>query len=444
MSSFQVDQERTNTSQDSDIDRLQKQLRILGNSRRNTIDEIRNIVHKQEVEYRKLKSDNEEVKLQFNLEQNDRHEKADLKTHRNLYQLADEYKNILRKQAETKNIITKLDKEHMAYFHQQLSQNTKLRTEIDIIRQERKTFVKIYGQMLNELNKIHRDKNTKLSDATHFYREREEAQQKIINLQEREKKDFSLHQLDVRRYVQKIYHDDSLQEFISKKTRIHQCQKENRTISQRKEEKHMFTAGQQLEIYDKTVKRIEEIMKLKDIESIISKFKTLEEKNFSLFKYINEQNTENESLIENIRQLHQNISELEEISKNLQTKQQGKLLSIKEKLSKSSQQSEEARHSLKENEKTLNKFSQGLESLYDTLYSTSFNRYYPSNEQRTDKSAIELFLTGIDRIVTKLIQIDQYLESSSKKTRGTSEDIKLIQSTENSWDFLRMVPPNIE
>ncbi|XP_036358554.1 coiled-coil domain-containing protein 63-like [Octopus sinensis] len=479
-----MDEDIANISQDSDMDKLQKQLRILGNTRRVTMEEIRNIVRKQVTEHDQLKNDNEEVKLLLQLVQSERYEKADSKIHKNLYQLADTYDNVQRKLLETKKIITQLDKEinscqksaglkrqisevdpkltkqeslerranvtedrlqrQMAYFHKQLSHNIKLRKEIDNIRQERKTYEQIYSRMSNELNSIRKDRNAMLSDATHFYKEREEAQIKLISLQERQTKDLSQHQLEIRKYDQKIHHDDSLQEFISKKTKTHHCLKEDRTISLKKEVKDFATAGHQLEIYDKALRRIEEITELTDTESIISNFKANEEENFSLFKYINEQNAEHENLTESIRELRQNISELEEISEGKQAKQEDKILCVKGKISKSTEHCDKQRHSLTERRKVFEEFYHGMESLYNILQCPSFRRDSLSNDSKTDERAIQHLMNGIDQKVSKLIYINQYLETSNKKKREMFEDNKLFQPSENSWNFLSMVPPNFE
>ncbi|CAI9715636.1 Hypothetical predicted protein [Octopus vulgaris] len=442
-----MDEDIANISQDSDMDKLQKQLRILGNTRRVTMEEIRNIVRKQVAEHDQLKNDNEEVKLLLQLVQSERYEKADSKIHKNLYQLADTYDNVQRKLLETKKIITQLDKEinscqksaglkhqisevdpkltkqeslerranvtedrlqrQMAYFHKQLSHNIKLRKEIDNIRQERKTYEQIYSRMSNELNSIRKDRNAMLSDATHFYKEREEAQLKLISLQERQTKDLSQHQLEI-------------------------------------QVKDFATAGHQLEIYDKALRRIEEITGLTDTESIISNFKANEEENFSLFKYINEQNAEHENLTESIRELRQNISELEEISEGKQAKQEDKILCVKDKISKSTEHCDKQRHSLTERRKVFEEFYHGMESLYNILQCPSFRRDSLPNDSKTDERAIQHLMNGIDQKVSKLIYINQYLETSNKKKREMFEDNKLFQPSENSWNFLSMVPPNFE
>ncbi|XP_014784993.1 coiled-coil domain-containing protein 63 [Octopus bimaculoides] len=438
-----MDEDIANISQDSDMDKLQKQLRILGNTRRVTMEEIRNIVRKQVAEYDQLKNDNEEVKLLLQLVQSERYEKADSKIHKNLYQLADTYDNIQRKLLETKKIITQLDKainsfqksaglkrqisevdlklkkqeslekranvtedrlqRQMAYFHKQLSHNIKLRKEIDNIRQERKTYEQIYSRMFNELNSIRKDRNAMLSDATHFYKE--SAAVAVFGASALDTDAFDaavVFVIDADVAVKSMYRQllDEVKDFA--------------------------TAGQQLEIYDKALRRIEEITGLTDTESIISNFKANEEENFSLFKYINEQNTEHENLTESIRELRQNISELEEISENLQTKQEDKILSVKDKISKSSQHCDKQRHSLTERRKVFEEFYHGMESLYNILQCpsfTSFRRDSLPNDSKTDEKAIQHLMNGIDQKVSKLIFINQYLETLSGDDLNSQECI---------------------
>lgn len=62
-----------------------------------------------------------------------------------------------------------------------------------------------------------------------------------------------------------------------------------------------------VESYDEAITKIKQITNMEDLNEIVDKFIAVEDKNFALFKYVNEQNAEVEMLQEKILEV-QNLT----------------------------------------------------------------------------------------------------------------------------------------
>ncbi|CAE1274453.1 unnamed protein product [Acanthosepion pharaonis] len=269
-----AEEEVSDTMQEPDLVKLQRQMRVLENNRRSYMDQVKGILRKQETEYEVLKRDNDEIQLLLHLMKTQKQEQMNAKDSRRFFQLVEMYDDTKQKIEENKEAITRLDDEinamQRAYdeqqqmiglvfrcnkkpesekriramenrlekmttqFNKQLTHNSKLRLQIDDVRQERKTYDKIYRRLVQELENERSQINNLLQDATHSYDEREEARQKIVSLQERNIKDSSQHEIEVRKYDRSLQHDKSLDSFMALKSKDHGATKQERVRSMKK------------------------------------------------------------------------------------------------------------------------------------------------------------------------------------------------------------------
>lgn len=486
-----TEEEVSDTMQEPDLVKLQRQMRVLENNRRSYMDQVKGILRKQETEYEVLKRDNDEIQLLLHLMKTQKQEQMNAKDSRLFSQLVELYDDTKQKIEENKEAITRLDDEINAMqrtydqqqqmiglvfrcnkkpesekriramenrlekmttqFNKQLTHNTKLRSQVDDVRQERKTYDKIYRRLVQELENERSQINNLLQDATHSYDEREEARQKIVSLQERNVKDSSQHEIEVRKYDRSLQHDKSLDSFMALKSKDHSATKQERVRSMKKEEKDLFVQRQQLDTYEEALERIRAITGDTDLENIITKFQGNEEENFALFKYINELNTEIESYTESIRELERDIFEIQETGAKKRKDIQDQIHSIKDETISTAIDAEKGKMAIVETQKVLEEFKVGIISILKVLQCDSqpFESALAADTE-VNEGTILLYMGSIDQRITELLLINQFLEIKQTqikqhKTETTSSPFPSKPgSAKINRQYLSVVPPDID
>nr|XP_033817547.1 coiled-coil domain-containing protein 114 isoform X2 [Geotrypetes seraphini] len=186
-------------------------------------------------------------------------------------------------------------------FNIQLGKNSKLRGEIDILRVDRSRFEQLYRRLEKELRDTRKEISTVINDSTTAYMARDEAQSKIDQLKEKVEKDIAQHSAEVRELQRVIDHDCKLREFLGIKTQERiiseevleaRRKRERAEIERRKKE----NKEESRETYETAFQHISSITGEEDLDLLVHRFIEVEDQNFALFNFVNEQNNETEIL----------------------------------------------------------------------------------------------------------------------------------------------------
>ncbi len=99
-----------------------------------------------------------------------------------------------------------------------MTQNSKLRSEIDDLRVERERFEQLHNKLEKELATLRQDIAEVIENSTQAYDQREEAQTKMILIRDKEDKDKQQHYTELKEVIRVINHDKKLKEFMKIKT----------------------------------------------------------------------------------------------------------------------------------------------------------------------------------------------------------------------------------
>lgn len=168
--------------------------------------------------------------------------------------------------------------QEMAKFNQQLSVNSRLRKEIDHLRQDRLVFNGLFKKLSKELNDMKKSMNEIVTEASQAYEDRQdsqffqsisvrpsldvklffntltqnmvifrdEAQNKMLALKERSEKDIAQQEVEMKELYRIIDHDNRLKEFMMFKT----CERtEFKEEEEAKKKKCKFITQKVLYIY---------------------------------------------------------------------------------------------------------------------------------------------------------------------------------------------------
>ncbi|XP_030634148.1 coiled-coil domain-containing protein 114 [Chanos chanos] len=197
-------------------------------------------------------------------------------------------------------------------FNEQLTKNGCLREELETLRVERVRFQQLHRRLEKELQEIRRDIGNIINLSTSAYEARVEAQSKMNMMKEKAVKDLAQYTVEMKELERVIAHERRLKEFMTTKCNERASQDEGQDLSRRQElkEQRRTDSGQEtLDTLEEVFQRIQNVTGEDDLDVLVTKFIQVEDRNFALFNYVNEQNTEAETLRDQIKQTREEMEQ---------------------------------------------------------------------------------------------------------------------------------------
>ncbi|CAG5135520.1 unnamed protein product [Candidula unifasciata] len=422
--------------QEQELVNLQRSFRMMEGERAMYTEESQNVIRKQKQEIKLLVAEKSELLKELKLaesrsnqikdegnkealvtllETKDKHEEAmkeqeemqkelDAKIREWERKIKEHHKNVGGAQTGTKHttqaqntqrvLENRLDQAKKK-FNSCLSYNAKLRDEIEGHRNEHRKFETLYKKLEKELKNLRKEMAEVIEASTAAYDARDDAQAKMVMLQEKADKDLQQHNTEMKELVRIIDHDRKLKEFMSIKGQDRQEDPQLVAWRQRKEalemEKKKDSQEDSVETYEEAFIRIRELTGEEDIDVLVNRFIKVEDTNFALFNYVNEQNSEIEKLNEDISAIEKEIENFKSQSIELESHRKQILKSLEERQSKATREAHEYTQKHKEVMKILDQLKSGIESVF--------------NKTNCDRSAIDNMLGASSGITdTNMIQ----------------------------------------
>ncbi|KAK3084854.1 hypothetical protein FSP39_020235 [Pinctada imbricata] len=482
-------------SQEAELLRLKRKLRVMEGDRKSYAEESRNILRKQQSEIEKLLNENEEIRIVLQLATSNKQQKIDTQDmsrlvgliesldstnqeadveQKRIEHLDDEIKEMETKMAEYRRgmgseteemgekalqkqlrvMENRLDKSTVK-FNQQLSVNFRLRQEIDHLRQERSIFDNLYKKLTKELNETKQNMNEIIMEASQAYEERDEAQTKMIALKERGEKDMAQHDVEMKELKRIIEHDNKLKEFMMCKAHDRAEYKDEEEAKKKKisgGDKDKDAEKQQIASYEDAFERVKEATGEDDIDVIVTNFLQKEDENFALFNYVNELNDEVEHLNEEISDMQNeiNIFESEDVRHEEERKQTMRDLEVRNSRALFKEKDQADKRSTQIN-KELDELRSGVGAIFSTIRcdSSTIQEMLGSEDRVTNKNILQ-YMGIIEQKTMELIQARQYLhmkknppkpEKKEKKGEPTPPPLQQSQKIDLPSPIC-IVPPN--
>ncbi|CDQ70662.1 unnamed protein product [Oncorhynchus mykiss] len=197
-------------------------------------------------------------------------------------------------------------------FNKLLAKNGQLREELKILHVERKQFLHLYCRMERELQEIRKDIRDMMAQSTAAFEARVEARCKRMLLKEKKVKDMTQYGTEVSELQRVISHDHRLKTFMSIKGNECSSQEEGQDLSRRQVEERqrrrqgLDTQGGTfgtLDSLQETFHKIHCVTGEEDLHKLVGTFIQIEDKNFALLNFVNEQNNKAETLKDEINQI---------------------------------------------------------------------------------------------------------------------------------------------
>jgi len=207
-------------------------------------------------------------------------------------------------------------------FNDCLAQNSKLREQIQHLRSQRSVFDNIHKRLFKNLAKKKREQVELIEQSTMAFDQRDEAEQKMATLQDRNQKDLAQFNMEYKELMRQLDHDNDLKKFLLDKAQERWELAEALGNERKKnfEAKSERNAEQTLKEYLNAFKEIKKITGETENEKLVERFIEMEDQNFAMFSYVNEINNQLEQQTDNIKMLENQISthrcDAEEIIEN--------------------------------------------------------------------------------------------------------------------------------
>ncbi|CAK8690630.1 coiled-coil domain-containing protein 63-like isoform X2 [Clavelina lepadiformis] len=344
-----------------ELEKLQRKYRIMEGDRQAYALESQDVIRKQLAEIENLEREREDLKKNLNLAESKCNQEKDQINIADLQKLLDEKDGCINEIEEERIIHLKLEEEiqkwekrvqnqrkkmgggestkHFAQHTQKrmnvlesrldralskfniaLTKNSALREQIETLRIEKGKFQHLYKKHDKELKDIKREIGQIIEASTLAYDQRDEAHSKIFLLKEKSDKDLQLFNAEIKELQRVIDQDKKLRDFMMAKG---YSRGGSSNFSQKDQENKKKGDGRvSIESYEAAFREIEEVTGSTDINKIVANFIKVEDSNFALFNYVNEQNNEIERLHDIIEGIKKKIGDFQKEGFKLESDRQ--------------------------------------------------------------------------------------------------------------------------
>ncbi|GMH50060.1 hypothetical protein TrRE_jg8223, partial [Triparma retinervis] len=325
----------------------------------------------------------------------------------------------------------RLDKS-LVKFNETLASNKQLRAKIDSMRQERVVFDGIYKKLERELHEKKKEMSAIIEDSNSAYQRRDKAQnemQALMQQADKDKKDF---ERDWRELGQLIEQDRKLRE-----QQRQQIEKSSASPTQGildrfsqsgspvnpmavDDEPAVMGGGRggwqaekdiiplpldKAKEYEAAFDKIREHTNLTDVDEIVTTFLEAEEKNFSLFNYVNELNSDIEKLEMQISDTKIEIEKYKGQGVSTDTQRKQILRNLEDKLERTEHKTKEYNKSYEDAMGTINHLKTGIHSIFSRIGCGTGSTEEMLGNQGVTESNMMQYLGLIEQRTSEILQL---------------------------------------
>ncbi|XP_061423878.1 outer dynein arm-docking complex subunit 1-like isoform X1 [Lethenteron reissneri] len=316
----------------------------------------------------------------------------------------------------------------LSKFNVQLTQNARLREDIESLRVEREHFENIYRKLLKELQDTHREMDIVMDTSTAAYDSRDEARTKVALLREKADKDGAQYATEMKELQRLLDHERRLRDFMGVKGQERVSLETGALYRKDEVEKRQRELVQEsVESYEAAFQQIHAITHEDDLDTLVGAFIEVEDRNFALFNYVNEQNNEIEYLQDQIAEIVRAMQEFEQQEASLEQARQVQLRDLETRQSKAAvlTDSHAAQNALAT--RALQRLKDGVELLFTNLQcDRSEIEELLSGAGGIQDSTVMHYLGNIEHKANHLLTVQSYLSLKDDDKPFESPDGALV------------------
>mmetsp|Transcript_2618 Transcript_2618/g.5837 ORF Transcript_2618/g.5837 Transcript_2618/m.5837 type:complete len:553 (+) Transcript_2618:152-1810(+) len=287
--------------------------------------------------------------------------------------------NNLKTQKQIKVLENRLDKS-LLKFNEALAFNKQLREGIDNLRRERQAFDNIYKKLDKDLAEKKGEMQRIIEISNVAYEARDKAQQEMALLKgqaDREQANFEHEWKELGKLIES---DRKMKELLRQRDKAgigpngklddedrlrKKIIRGNAAIS--KDKAAQQAALQKVQSYEEAFAKIQESTGISDIDELVTTFIEAEDKNFSLFNYVNELNNEVEKLEEQIAEIKGEIEKYKGQGGQNDRQRKKLLKDLEDRLASTEARAEQYEAKALKAAKTVSQLEHGIQSIFNKI-----------------------------------------------------------------------------
>ena len=334
-----------------ELSHLQRQYRCLRNDRRMYTDETENTLRKQKITIEALVKEKKELEAMMHVASSRQNEKFDQRNVEKLVELLEREAQAQEELKKEKEAIAGVD-EKVAAMREKINQqskkmggskdvyqekhvanmkltrilenrldemtkkfsialtgNLKLREHINHVEGQKARFLDLHKRLQAELIEGKKEIDRISEVATTHFTIRDEAQHRMASLRERADREMAVYNAEIKDVKRILEHDRKLRKFMTTKAedRASILEDELMVRAIKKYEAQLNGLQQETSKFEEIFDKIKEATGIEDTDTLVKSFIENEDRNFALYNYVNNVNTEIENLKDDIRRLKDEI-----------------------------------------------------------------------------------------------------------------------------------------
>ncbi|XP_041815303.1 coiled-coil domain-containing protein 114 isoform X2 [Chelmon rostratus] len=335
---------------------------------------------------------------------------------------------VRRTQKAIRTLEYKLDRA-LTCFNEQLTKNSHLREELQTLHIERVRFQQLQNRLDKELHDVRKKIGEIVNLSTAAYNARVEAQSKMTMMREKAVKDLAQYNGEMKELERVITHECTLKEFMTTKCSERSGQDDghemgHRQFSELKEQRRMDSGEEPLDALEEVFERIQTVTGEDNLDMLVIRFIQVEDRNFALFNFVNEQNNEAEALRDQISQIQAEIEQFRVAGLQQEQDHHSLLTEIDKRQKESESQAEDYEKQASNISKILDEVKTGMNSIFSKMEcDRSVVEDILGSSTGISENNIISYLGLVEQKTNKLLTIQAFLNSKDLEKDYNPKDL---------------------
>nr|XP_048303345.1 coiled-coil domain-containing protein 63 isoform X1 [Myodes glareolus] len=257
------------------------------------------------------------------------------------------------------------------HFDKMLTSNAQLRKEIEDLLFEKAAYDHVYQQLQRRLQTQKKTMNVAIEQSAQAYEQRVEAMARMAAMKDRQQKDISQYNLEIRELERLYAHETKLKSFLlvklNDRSEFEEQAKKQEVVKSKKRGKKSKSKGESFESYEVAHLRLLKLTENGDLNQLTEDFLAKEEKNFARFTYVTELNNDMETMHKRTQRIQDDIINLRSQQQSTHEDTRSILKQMEEKLRKTTEDADIFENRYKELSKTLEYLKNSVEKLFKKI-----------------------------------------------------------------------------
>nr|XP_004671011.2 coiled-coil domain-containing protein 63 [Jaculus jaculus] len=252
------------------------------------------------------------------------------------------------------------------HFDKMLTTNAQLRKEIEDLRFEKAAYDNVYQQLQQRLQVQKKTMTEAIELSAQAYEQRVEAMARMAAMKDRQQKDISQYNLEIRELERLYAHETKLKSFLlvklNDRSEFEEQAKREEALKVKKHGKK--NKGESFQSYEVAHLRLLKLAEHGNLTKLTEEFLAKEDNNFARFTYVTELNNDMETMHKKTQRVQDDIILLRSQQQSIHDDTRSILKQMEEKLKKTTEEADMYEKKCEEMNKTL----EHLKSLVERLF----------------------------------------------------------------------------